>query len=78
MTIINKLTNGILLAVAVALTISCFVFALFFSVATLGAVTQASFIQVSILLSLCVVFCVIGNGFLTATELLCKKCGGKT
>jgi hypothetical protein len=70
---INKLVGYILTGITVIVTITCFVFALLFGVASISAVTQVGIPQLIVLLSFCYLFSLAGSRFLTITDLLYNK-----
>lgn len=70
---INKLVGYVLTGIAVIITLTCFVFALLFGVASISAVTQVGIQQLVVLLSFCYLFGLAGSSFLTITNLLYNK-----
>ena len=66
----SKASKLILAALAALAMLSCFVFALLFSIAGLSAIAQASITQLIVLFGFCYLFSLAGNSFLTITDLL--------
>lgn len=69
----TKIFTYVLLGAIASIMLICFVFALFFGVAVISAVTRVSFSQFIVLASFCYLFSLAGSGFLTITNLLYGK-----
>ena len=63
----------LLICVSTALMICCFVFTLFFGIASLSALVQASFLQIVALFSFFITFGMIGDSFMLVAERLYKS-----
>lgn len=62
-----------LICILTILMFCCFVFTLFFGIASINAIVHASFLQIIALFSLFALFCIVGNSFMSATERLYKS-----
>ena len=67
---INKCFKYMLISVLLAVMLSCFVFALFFGIATIAAITQMSLRCFIVLFSFCYLFGLAGNSFMTVADQL--------
>lgn len=65
-----KLLKYILLCSVVCIVLCCFIFALFFGVAGISAITQITFSELIVLLSLCYIFSFAGSQFLIIADQL--------
>lgn len=61
---INKCFKYMLISMLLAIMFSCFVFALFFGIATIAAITQMSLRCFIVLFSFCYLFGLAGNSFM--------------
>ena len=67
---INKCFKYVLISVLLAVMLGCFIFALFFGIATIAAIAQMSLQYFIVLFSFCYLFSIAGNSFLTITTQL--------
>ena len=67
---ISKFVKYILMCFTGVVTAACFVMVLFFGIAGILAVTQASAIQFLTIISFCILFGIAGTSFMTCTGLL--------
>lgn len=66
----------LLICILTMLMVCCFVFTLFFGIASINSVVQASFLQIVALFSFFITSGMLGNSFMLAAERLYKSIRG--